>query len=99
MAASPARQRHSDRPRESDQPNRAGLDELLGPFLPVPDVCPPETHQRLPDAVGSQEVQTAAFVQTPPGVVGSGGASRTWSFRALAVDERRRSFGRMVGAV
>ncbi len=75
LAAAPAHQRHAGRPRGSDQPDRAGLDELLGPLLPDPDDPPPEAHQYLPDAVGPQEVQAAVGVQTPQGVVAAGGAT------------------------
>jgi hypothetical protein len=74
------------RPRRADQPDRAGLGELLRPVPPVEAASPPQTHQRLPGAVGSQEVPTAGLVQACQEMVGRPHRPAPRSLRALAVD-------------
>jgi len=91
-------QRHAGRPRGSGQPDRAGLDELLGPLLPVPGDPPPDAHQHLPGAMGPQEIQAATRVQTSQGVVEGGCAPQPRTVHALAMDHAVPSDG-MVGAV
>ena len=46
-----------------DQPDRAWLDAVLRGVLPLRAVSAPIAHQRLPDAVDPQEVQTVAHAQ------------------------------------
>ena len=60
LAAAPTQRTHPQRPRTSDQPDRAGLDQLLRPLLPVEADLASPTHRRLPRTVGHEEVQTAA---------------------------------------
>ena len=48
------------RPRTGDQPDGAGLDQLLRPLLPDRADPGSEAHQRLLDALGHAEIQTAA---------------------------------------
>src|SRR5450759_335642 len=56
-------QPHRPRPGRTGgthQPNRARLDAVLRCVLPFGDLPSPSTHQRLPDALDPQEVQTAS---------------------------------------
>jgi len=46
------------RARTTDQSDRAGLDPVLRGVLPLRTVSAPGTHQRLPDALDPQEIQT-----------------------------------------
>src|SRR5664279_6607699 len=86
LAASPAAERHSGRPRPGDQPDRARVDGLLGPVLPDRDGSPPHTHQHLPDAMGAEEVPAVEWVQASEGVVARGRATRPHAVRALGMD-------------
>ncbi len=66
LATAPSHTLNRSGPRRLDQPDRAGLDELLRGVLPIGPVSPPGTHQRLPAAVGPSKVQTAAGQEESP---------------------------------
>ena len=63
MAAAPQDRAHPRRARTMDQPGRARLDAVLRGVLPLRAVSAPVPHQRLPDAVDPQEIQTVAHHQ------------------------------------
>src|ERR1700739_3187964 len=60
MAAAPQYRAHPRRYRATDQPCRAGMDAVLRSFLPLRAEAPSIAHQRLPDALDPQQIQTAA---------------------------------------
>ena len=60
LAAALAQRADPRRPRTGDQPDRAGLDQLLRPLLPDRADPDSQAHQRLLDALGHAEIQTAA---------------------------------------
>jgi RNA-directed DNA polymerase len=62
----------------------AGVDQLLRPVLPVGDLSPPATPQRLPAALGGPEIQTAANREALPEVVDRAARTTARSVHALA---------------
>ncbi len=60
LAAALVERARPRRPRTRDQPDRAGLDQLLRPLLPDRADPDSQAHQRLPGALGHAEVQAAA---------------------------------------
>src|ERR1700742_5270168 len=58
MAAAPQDRANPGRDCTTDQPGRARLNELLRGVLPLRAISAPIPHQRLPDAVDPQEIQT-----------------------------------------
>ena len=71
----PAHRPDARRPGAMAEPHRRRVDQLLRPVLPVGDVSPPAARQRLPEALGWEEVQAAADQQALQPVVGR--AART----------------------
>ena len=59
------------RPGAMAEPHRRRVDELLRPVLPVGDVSPPAARQHLPEALGWEEVPTAAHPEALQALVGS----------------------------
>jgi site-specific DNA recombinase len=71
LAAAPTQRDDPRRPRTIDQRDRARMDQLLRSLLPLRVDPVSRAHQRIPDALGHAEVQTAA--RTPhPGVEAAG---------------------------
>ena len=68
-----------------DKPHRGWVDELLRPVLPVGDLSAPAARQHLPEALGWEEVPTAANPHAVQALVGSGDRSSTRPVRALAM--------------
>src|SRR3954453_1049840 len=58
LAAAPLDLSHLRRDRPHDQPDRRGLDAVLRAVLPVLAVSPPGAYQRLPGALGPQQIPT-----------------------------------------
>ena len=71
---------------EAVNPIVRGWMTYWGPVLPDRDGPPPQPHQHLPDALGAEEVQAAAWIQTPQSMVERGHATRPPPIRALGVD-------------
>ena len=69
LAAAPQDRAFPRRSRTMDQSGRARLDAVLRGVLPLRAVSAPIPHQRLPDAVGSQEIQTVAHHQEGRGLL------------------------------
>ena len=63
----------------------AGWMNYLRPVLPVGDLSAPAARQHLPEALGWEEVPTAANVDAVQALVGSGDRSSTRPVRALAM--------------
>jgi len=66
----------------------AGHDELLRPVLPVGVIPPPAARQPLPEALGREEVQTAAELHAVQAVVDRATRPRARPIRPLAVGPR-----------
>ena len=77
------------RARTVDQSDRAGLDAVLRRVLPVGAVSPPDAHQRLPDAVGPQEVPPVPGTTQVPAGVAAGRQTVPAVLRPLGLDHRR----------
>src|SRR2546423_298812 len=90
MADPPTHQTRSEWARRLDQSDRVGLDDVLRPVLPVAVVSLPAACQHLPDALGSQEVQAAAWLQAVQGVVVRARRSSARAVQALGVGTRVR---------
>ncbi|WP_281365061.1 reverse transcriptase domain-containing protein [Phytohabitans houttuyneae] len=71
-----------------DQPDRARLDAVLRSVLPLRAASPPPTHQRLPDALDPQEVQTVTRVQEGQDLLGGDHRKVSPPVRSLALDPR-----------
>ncbi len=69
LAAAPQDRAFPRRPRTVDYSGRAWLDAVLRGVLPLRAVSAPIPHQRLPDAVGPQEIQTVAHHQEGRGLL------------------------------
>lgn len=85
LAAPPAHRNQPRRARQTDQPHRQGLDDLLWPVLPVGHVPPPRTREHLPHALGGSEVPTTARLQTVQAMVGRGHRKATRPARPLGL--------------
>src|SRR6266508_1653717 len=88
LAAAPLDHAVTRRARGMGQRDRARVAQLLRPVLPDRAVESDTPTQCLRAAVGSQEVQAAAGVQTSRCLVGPGHATRPGPVQALGVDER-----------
>ncbi len=89
LAAAPSHRSYLRRSGRQDQPDRARLDELLRRLLSVGAISPPDPHQRLPDAVGPQQVSPVSGpLGVQPGVV-AGDKAIPAVLRALGLDHRR----------
>jgi len=86
LAAAPPHPPFRSGPRTLDQPDRAGLDELLRSLLQVGPVSPAGTHQRLPDAVDPKEIQTVAEQEESPGRLEPSRHTTTPVLRPLGLD-------------
>jgi RNA-directed DNA polymerase len=67
-------------------PGRARLDELLRPVHPGHAASPPQAHQRLPGALGAEEIPAAGPVQARETMVGRPARQEPAPIRALAMD-------------
>ena len=76
------------RPSAMAEPHHCWVDELLRPVLPVGVIPPPAARQPLPEALGREEVQTAADLQPVQAVVDRATRPRARPVRPLAVGPR-----------
>ena len=91
LAAALVEQVHPRRPRTSDQPERARLDQLLRPLLPVKADRAAQTHRRIPRSMGHAEIQTTATPSaTGTAIPGDRRTTRTNAVRPLAGARRHR---------
>src|SRR5689334_12500887 len=88
MAHSQAHFHGSARGGRVVESHRARLDELLRRVQQVWDVLSPATHQHLLDAVGAQEVQATAHLETVQGLVAWAHREGARAARALGMDAR-----------
>src|SRR6201984_3917482 len=72
-----------------DQPDRAGLDAVLRRVLPLGPVSAPDPHQRLPDALGSQQVPPVHGTTPAPASMAAGYRRLPAVLRALDLDHSR----------
>jgi RNA-directed DNA polymerase len=70
----------------ADGINPAGLDDLLRPVHPGRADAPPQAHQRLPGALGAEEIPAAGPVQARETMVGRPAHQEPAHVRALAMD-------------
>ena len=84
----PAHRPVAGRPGAMAEPHRRRVDELLRPVLPVGAISPPAARQRLPEALGWEEVPTAANPSSGSSAGGPGRRSRARPIRPLAVGPR-----------
>ena len=80
---------HPEKTRALGQSGRARLDELLRRVLPIGAVSPPGAHQRLPDALAPQQVQTTAWTQKGAAGLGRGRRDEATVLRPLGLGNRR----------
>ena len=66
-----------------------GLDAVLRRVLPVGNACPPDAHQRLPDALGPQEIPPVQGTTPAPAGMAAGHRRVPAVLRALGLDHRR----------
>src|ERR671914_91296 len=66
----PAHRPVAGRPGAMAEPHRRRVDQLLQPVLPDRARSPPQARQRLPEALGREEIQAAADPQVLQSVVG-----------------------------
>lgn len=83
LAAAPAHQLHHRRTRTVDQSHRAGLDAVLRGVLPLRAVSGAQAHQRLPDALAAEEIQTVENLHQSARGVGTGNNPAPRLLRAL----------------
>ena len=88
LAAAPPHRSFLRRSRTMDQSDRAGLDAVLRRVLPVGAVSPPDAHQRLPDALGPQEIPPVQGTTPAPAGVAAGHHTVPAVLRALGLDHR-----------
>src|SRR6266496_4895880 len=89
MAAAPPNQAQLRRTRTTDQPDRAGLDPVLRSVLPLRTVSASRPHQRLPDALDPQEIQTTATPPQGPGMLATHHPPTPQALRPLGMGPRR----------
>ena len=80
----PAHRPVASRPGAVAEPHRRRVDQLLRPVLPDRARSPPQARQRLPEALGREEIQAAADRQALPQVVGRAARKAAWTVRSLA---------------
>src|SRR5688572_6075649 len=80
----PAHRPVAGRPGAMAEPHRRRVDQLLRPVLPDRARSPPQARQRLPEALGREEVQAAADPQALPQVVDRTARKAARSVRPVA---------------
>ena len=80
---------HPEKTRALGQSGRARLDELLRRVLPIGAVSPPGAHQRLPDELAPQQVQTTAWTQKGAAGLGRGRRDEGTVLRPLGLGNCR----------
>src|SRR6266480_6221521 len=86
MAYSPTHLHGPARVGRVAESHRTRLDKLLRRVQQVRNVFPSRTHQHLLDAVGSQEVQATAHMETVPRLVARTHRKGARTLRALGMD-------------
>jgi site-specific DNA recombinase len=88
LAAAPQDRAFPRRSRTMDQSGCAWLDAVLRGVLPLRAVSAPIPHQRLPDAVGPQEIQTVAHHQEGRGLLATHHSPVSSALRPLGMGAR-----------